>query len=259
MLSLFFPLNCRVCRRPIGQGGVCRLCIPARVSGTRCSQCYQLASDLHSEGRCTLCRTVPSPLRYQRFIWEYEAQASDYIRAMKYTPSIRLCQSAGALLAERLPELLPAAITRSWCGVVPVPSSSESLQWRGFNPCHLLAKPIARACQRQLLDLLEHRGSGAPQASLLPRERLRNVRETFVASRPLQGESLLLVDDVTTTGATSAACAIALLDAGAGFVDLITLARTPTWQEHRQALHNSIAPHRAHFDRRNGDSAIPGG
>lgn len=240
MLSLFFPPRCAVCRRPLGSGRVCRLCTPALVTGTRCRQCYQLTSDLHVEGRCTLCRIIPSPLRYQRFLWDYQGLASDYIRAMKYAPSIGLCQHAGTLLAERLQELFPATSGRPWSGVLPVPSSSASVRWRGFNPCYLLAQPVARAHQLPLLDLLEHRGNRAPQASLSPHERLRNVRGAFVARRPLQGDALLLVDDVATTGATSTACAIALLDAGASVVDLLTLARTPTWQEHRQAVHASI-------------------
>ena len=237
MLSLLLPNLCTVCTRPLNTGRLCRLCTPQVAPGPRCASCYSVASDLNLEQRCALCRTLASPFHQLRYLWEYTGQAADLITTLKYRPSLALTRLAGSMLAEYLGVLYPHP---AWDGVVPVPSSRDSLAWRGFNPCYILAQELRRTLRCRLVHGLTHTGNNPPQATLRTTERLKNVRHAFSAHHIPSGAHLLLVDDVATTGATAAACATALLAAGAGRVDLVTLARTPTWQEHRQAVASTL-------------------
>ena len=108
--------------------------------------------------------------------------------------------------------------------VVPVPSSGKG---RGYNVPSLMALPVARALclpmdEKALLCL----GKARPQAGLSLDERLVNVAGAVKAPDPdrVEGRRVLLLDDVITTGATAAACAHALMDAGAQSVFAVSLA-----------------------------------
>jgi ComF family protein len=110
-------------------------------------------------------------------------------------------------------------------GLAWVPSSPSSLKARGYEPVAELARPLARRLGLPLLRL-KRRRDAARQASLGREARWKNVQGAFEADLPgpMKGKSLLLVDDVVTTGATLNECARALVDAGADRVRGITLA-----------------------------------
>jgi ComF family protein len=113
--------------------------------------------------------------------------------------------------------------------VVPVPLHPSRLAQRGFNQAAVLARALARPHERIAVDALQRDVTTASQATLGRIERQRNVHDAFTA-RPglcLTGRSVLLVDDVVTTGATVRACCAALLAAGATRIDVWTFARTP--------------------------------
>ena len=111
--------------------------------------------------------------------------------------------------------------------VVPVPLHARRLADRGFDQAALLAQPVARALPARYapraLSRLRHT---PPQASLDREERVANVAEAFVCVAPsaILGRHVLLVDDVRTTGATLAACAGVLRQAGARQVTTLVLA-----------------------------------
>lgn len=112
--------------------------------------------------------------------------------------------------------------------VVPVPLHPVRLAERGFNQSALLAGPIAKRLGAPFLPLALARRRDTPrQATLGREERLGNLAGAFLARRPehLRGRSILLVDDVRTTGATLAACAEAALEAAATRVTTAVLAR----------------------------------
>jgi ComF family protein len=109
--------------------------------------------------------------------------------------------------------------------LVPVPLHTRRLKERGFNQAVLLAqafpeKPLAR----ETLVRVRHT---PPQTGLNPKERRENVRKAFAVPRPeeVKGKTILLVDDVYTTGATVRECAKVLLKAGAREVNVLTVAR----------------------------------
>ena len=106
--------------------------------------------------------------------------------------------------------------------VVPVPLHRSRERTRGFNQ----ARALARRLDRPMLDALVRTRRTASQADLTAAKRRANVRGAFEwRGRALTGLTVVLVDDVSTTGATLNACATVLLDAGAQEVRALTAAK----------------------------------
>ena len=127
--------------------------------------------------------------------------------------------------AEPVPGLVPGAAIGYDC-IVPVPATSRR---RGYNVPERMAQPLAHALGLPLLPKALCRvRAGRHQAGLSLDERLENAAGAFRAQEPelVEGKRVLLVDDVITTGATAAACAQALLDAGAHSVFAVAMAVT---------------------------------
>ena len=111
--------------------------------------------------------------------------------------------------------------------VVPVPLHSGRLRQRGYNQSELLAKGVARTSGIPLdKQLLTRTKNTPPQVASQGREERRsNVDGSFQCQADLSGVSLILIDDVATTGSTLSACAAALKGAGATSVHALVLAR----------------------------------
>ncbi len=237
--SLVLPYSCLVCGKRLWNGVLCCFCRPDVFEGTplfkRCPLCF---TESQHGGLCLLCRLIPLPFASIRYTWRYHGKARRLIAAMKYRPSRALCREAGGSLTKALPHL---GITLDHDLIIPMPSSPRSLARRGFNQCRVLAGPLVETlCKKRIFrdDVLENLGSRCAQASLPHSRRLTNVGRSFRADgRLVAGRRVLLIEDVVTTGATSAAAAIALLQNGAHSVDLLALARADSWLEHRFAVY----------------------
>jgi ComF family protein len=116
--------------------------------------------------------------------------------------------------------------------VIPVPLHVDRVRARGFNQALLLARLISKALVLPLDEVsLVRRGSSEKyRAGLDAKGRQDTVIDAFAVVRPrlVEGEDILLVDDVFTTGATASACADVLLASGARNVFVVTIAR-PAW------------------------------
>lgn len=114
-------------------------------------------------------------------------------------------------------------------GILFVPMHWRRRLLKGFNPSHYLGHSVAKNIGKPLLPALKKLKSTKPQTKLSAIERLKNVRGSFVLKKNFRQrvhkKTLLLVDDVLTTGATVNECAKVLLKAGAKKVDVLTLAR----------------------------------
>ena len=157
----------------------------------------------------------------------YDGALRDIIQAFKYEGRTSLAPRLGALLRERGADVLAGADA-----VVPVPLYPTRRLRRGFNQASLLARQLGLPVVHALWRVRPT----AAQAGLSAGARARNVRGAFRLSpwlRPrtrvtmLEDRTIVLVDDVTTTGATLDACAGALEAAGACEVRRLTLARAP--------------------------------
>jgi len=143
------------------------------------------------------------------------------VRALKFHGHRAAAASLGAALGSLLP--LPAGAL-----VVPVPLHPSRLRERGYNQALLLARALGRAAQlRVAVRALVRRRATPSQAHLDAAARRANLAGAFAAPAPLDGATIVLVDDVLTTGATADACARTLRAAGAARVLVLTVGRTP--------------------------------
>ena len=115
--------------------------------------------------------------------------------------------------------------------VIPMPATVVHRLFRGYNQCDALAKNLARRIGRKYLPNAVRRcGFPKRQSGLDADERRDNVKGTFrvTGSCAVRGRTLLVVDDVLTTGATLSECALTLKAAGAERVWCVTLAKSAT-------------------------------
>lgn len=118
--------------------------------------------------------------------------------------------------------------------IIPVPLHTGRLRQRGFNQAGLLARGLGKAVGLEVdYGLLARTEWTEPQTRLKREERLHNVKGAFrvVKAGKLRGRSVLLVDDVFTTGTTLCECATVLKQVGAEEVHAITVSRSvPDWK-----------------------------
>ena len=218
LVELVYPPRCAACREPVVREPFCRICADAlEPVPSGCARCGQPGS----EDPCSACRASPPPFDGVRAGGLFGGPLADAIHALKYGNRPAVSRPLGAWLAARV-ELPPGA------AVVSVPLGRKRRVARGYDQAALLADELARAAGgrvRRLRGVLRRIRETPPQVGQNRAERSRNVAGAFAALRSVAGCDVLLVDDVVTTGATAAAAAGALREAGARSVIVIALAR----------------------------------
>lgn len=151
----------------------------------------------------------------------YEGVVRTAVQHLKYRGLRSLVPEMARPMAWELAVTVPPPFT-----LVPVPLHPARRRERGFNQAELLARELARLLDAPLSTGALRRAVDTPsQVSMRGvDERLRNIHGAFAAAHPLDGETVVLVDDVTTTGATLSEAAHALLSAGAARVYGLTFA-----------------------------------
>ena len=223
--QLLYPRECPFCGRVLGDVRDCPDCAEQletlrRKPGIRLDPAQHYISNLTG---------AAAPYRYsgcvRRGILNAKYQGKPW-RAVEM--GNRLVQLAfGGELTVQYGELLPQPVPWAAIGydlIVPVPASSKK---RGYNVPELMALPLAKAMEVPLVpQALVRTRAKRHQAGLPLEQRMANVAGAFRAAQPQQveGKRILLVDDVITTGTTAAACAQALLYAGADSVFALAFA-----------------------------------
>ena len=231
LLSLLFPDDCRVCGDPLHEFSripVCSRCLAEPgplVAEFYCATCrmpFVSRFPLDDSGRCALCRLGLRGFDAVYSYGSYEGTLRKLVHLYKYGGVRPLATRFGDLLSRTLPR------EERFDAIVPMPLHWRKRWQRGFNQAELLAQEIAGRWDAPVRNVVRRVRATAPQAGLTNAQRRANVQGVFrVKPRVrLDGLSVLLVDDVLTTGATASACARALKRAGAARVSLAAVART---------------------------------
>jgi ComF family protein len=223
LVDVLYPPRCAACQ----QSGfvLCPTCI-AKMTLLSLPVCPYCGSPQAQDGICHFCRSKPPRISAQRAACLYQEPLRGCIRALKYNGNTRLAEPLGLLLAQAYRHY---GITAD--ALLPVPLHSERLKARGYNHAALLAQVCARHLHIPYVeDLLVRQRDTRPQVGLSQSERQQNVQDAFLCSSPysrgqLRGRTLVVIDDVCTSGATLEACAAPLFAAGAQVVVGLTLAR----------------------------------
>ena len=233
MLDAVLPPLCLGCNEIVEAPGA--LCAPcwrgfSFISAPHCACCgTPFAEDLGDEALCAGCLLRRPRYRRARAALVYDDQSRRLVLPFKHGDRTDIARACGGWMARAGADLVASADL-----VAPVPLHWRRLLVRRYNQAALLARIVVRtAAPRNELhlapDLLRRRRWTGSQAGLKATERRRNVREAFDIHPKWQpqvaGKTVLLVDDVLTTGATVEACTRALERAGAKGVDVLTLAR----------------------------------
>lgn len=225
--SLLFPPRCPFCRKALAEtaeGNLCPDC--AReirwIGPPVCSVCgrpYPAGAGGH---RCEACLRTPPFFDRALSLAAYEGPLARAIQRLKYQKEWVLTGPLAGLMSRH------PWWDETYDSLIPVPLHRRRLQERGFNQAVLLG----RQCRKVPADKLKPRSlqrvrHTPPQVDLRPAERERNVRGAFQIRHPrdITGKSIVLLDDVYTTGSTVNECARVLKKAGARRVSVITLAR----------------------------------
>jgi ComF family protein len=237
IFAALFPSDCRICNAPltnISRLPVCAACIAAirSISGQTCDLCGESlpgrppASELQLCGACQ--ESCPLFAKATAF-GAYEGELRELIHLLKYE---RVHPSAFVL-----GNMLVNAIEKLRLGdapvlIVPVPLHASKRRQRGFNQAEVIARAALKKLGCRKIQLagkaLVRERATVSQTGLTRPQRAENIRGAFQVAHPnrVEGRTILLVDDVLTTGTTASECARILRKAGAGAVYVATVART---------------------------------
>jgi ComF family protein len=233
-LALVYPQPCAVCGAHV----------EARADGVACGVCWQetrvfngaeticwkcgaeargvaVGEEERAAVRCRRCDEEAFTAARACGLYEGALRAS--VLALKREAYVPLRLARLMLEAQQR-----APLSLATC-IVPVPLHTERLRERGFNQAEVLASALAKVSRLPLIveSLVRTVHTERHRAGMDARARRESVHEAFEVVRPrlVEGERVLLVDDVFTTGATVSSCASALKAAGAQEVFVLTMAR----------------------------------
>lgn len=235
LVDMILPPLCLSCGEVLGEDGfVCPDCWSklAFVSKPFCDSCglpfeSEAAAGMDDKGAllCLGCARRPPPYEKARAVLRYDETCRHLVHRFKYGDATHAAAHLGALMARAAADLpLDGAL------VVPVPLHRWRLVRRMYNQAALLALVFARRLDLQVVpDLLVRVRPTRTQVGLTRVERQENLKDAIVVhparAAGVVGRTVVLVDDVMTTGSTLSECARVLLSAGAARVFVVTLAR----------------------------------
>ena len=227
ILAVLLAPACAACERPLDaptRGPVCNGCWNsiALITAPVCDACgdplpsWRIISLECS--RCPRCRRRDLPVTRGRTIGAYDGSLRAIVHALKYGGRRSIARPLASLLTTHGSDVLDEADI-----AVPVPLHRSRQRARGFNQAEEIARYLPIPTSRAL-----RRIRATPSQTDLPAaKRHANVRDAFAFDRRkrVAGQIVVLVDDVSTTGATLDSCARVLLEAGAREVRALTAAR----------------------------------
>ncbi|MBI1823254.1 MAG: ComF family protein [Nitrospirae bacterium] len=240
-LELFFPAECQACKKELGQSRVPLFCEPCwsgirPLEGPFCPQCGRpflssIALSYSPGHRCGDCRATPPYFDQMTIPFSYEGTLAKSIYFYKYRRQVSLIKSLVELVRPHLAPLKKAEV------ILPVPLHPTRLREREFNQSLLLADALGLILKRPVWGhVLVKVSQTTHQVKLSGRGRRKNLDRSLTVPNPkhVSGKTVLLVDDVFTTGSTMNECAKVLKKVGSQEVYGFAIARTRLKEAVRQ-------------------------
>jgi ComF family protein len=219
ILNFLFPLTCVHCHAQVQErrwGGACPECWSNLVplEPPFCTRCGEPAPAI--EGLCGLCIKGEHVFDFARSALLFTPTLREIIHHLKYSDRVSLAKPLGNMLKECLNR---EAFTGKL--IIPVPLHRSRERERGFNQAELIAAQLSLPMATRVL---RRRKNTASQTGLSRNERKRNLASAFEVIGEVKG-TIIIVDDVYTTGSTMNEIARTLKRAGVDRVEVLTVAR----------------------------------
>lgn len=232
-LKLYFfnhEWQCALCgEEKFNQGYLCDNCEKKLRynDGPICEHCGR--SVLVAGKVCSTCSEYMLSVDKARSVFSYEGEIRKLVKRFKYNDRVYL----GEFFIEKLSLLyLKSYFNADYITFVPM--TEKSKRNRGYNQSEILANGVSAKTGVKLIECVEKIKETKRQAKLNRKERLKNLDGVFrvINRKQIKEKTIVLVDDVTTTGATAEAISSRLKKAGAKQVYLITVASTPPFDKY---------------------------
>ena len=232
LISILFPKHCPFCGRPMeSQQIYCEECkhqLPWTCAAKLCPQCGQ--------EHC-ICGDAPFLKRlYVPFF--YKGLAAGAVKSLKFYNKRAYSRSLGCLLAQCIQQQNQAF---HFDCIVPIPMTKKDIRKRGYSQAELIARFMGEALgiaveKNNLIKICQTK----KQHDLTATERKQNLKNAFSVKKPetLRGKSILLCDDVTTTGATLREASVTLQKAGVKEISAAVIATTEELENHHRSVYN---------------------
>lgn len=172
---------------------------------------------------CSTCKGELLSIDFSRSVFTYRPPISTLIKKLKYNNNRYVAQAFSEYLSGLY---LKCFITADLITFIPM--TKKALKRRGYNQGELLAKGVSERVGVPCENLLIKKNDTERQAKLSKSERLKNLVDVFKADKKMvKDKTIVIIDDVSTTGATGEAAASKLKKAGASKVILLTIASVP--------------------------------
>lgn len=225
MITWLFPERCAVCKAPVlPRGALVHSDCGGRLKPIREPYCKGCGRPVREEIQeyCKVCKKTPPLWEAGRCLFPYQGEMGETLRLVKREGTKEFVRFFGEQLAEECQLFLKQI--RPDC-IVPVPLHRTKLRSRGFNQAELLARELGSRTGIPVCNLLIKRKKTKDQKLLTGAERRRNLRHAFAVSVAFEKEespqTVLLLDDVLTTGSTLRACTETLRQHGVRHVYVI--------------------------------------
>lgn len=228
LVNLVYPLHCASCKKPLDPengSSICGHCI-GLIKPNPAPYCIYCGRSIDSAGcACGDCLKSKPAFSKAYSACLYEGALKELILQFKYKGKLALSGDLSGLISNFLytnPDILEGVDMITF-----VPIDMNRMIKRGFNQSKILAKHLSDSYGISMADCIEKTFSTKNQNELSRQERLSNLNGAFRVKNTvdLAGLTVVIVDDVMTTGATLNECSIALIKAGAASVRCLTLAR----------------------------------
>ena len=225
ILNWLYPPACIACRvkLPVNMGNfyICERCEPLfeKVTPPSCNKCGQVLNA--DDENCASCFGKCFHFESNVSMFMYDELMRDLLRDMKFRNKKRIATGLGLLFAKSI-ELPDEEFLLTW-----LPMHPKKQKERGFNQAEIMAKEVAKEFGIPCKNLLKRTVDTPAQSGLHPKLRKENVMGAFETNQTVLGASIIIIDDIFTTGASLDECAKVLKESGAKNVCAQTLALTP--------------------------------